>query len=91
MVVNACLFSSCNTKSIFILADSPLQHQVALAALNPHPCAYCGKIFASNAKLVRHVRIHTGEKPYSCRACGKSFSQKEHMKSHEGLVHGLGK
>ncbi|XP_043923038.1 zinc finger protein 236 [Protopterus annectens] len=51
-------------------------------------CAYCPKSFKKPSDLIRHVRIHTGEKPYKCGVCGKSFTVKStldcHIKTHAG-------
>ncbi|XP_060100071.1 zinc finger protein 236 isoform X2 [Heteronotia binoei] len=51
-------------------------------------CTYCPKSFKKPSDLVRHVRIHTGEKPYKCDECGKSFTVKStldcHVKTHTG-------
>ncbi|XP_030743152.1 zinc finger protein 236 [Echinops telfairi] len=51
-------------------------------------CTYCPKSFKKPSDLVRHVRIHTGEKPYRCDECGKSFTVKStldcHVKTHTG-------
>lgn len=48
-----------------------------------YKCNHCSKSFAQPHQLVRHERMHTGEKPYICDVCGKGCSQKGDLKRHK--------
>uniref|UniRef100_A0A8V1A352 Uncharacterized protein n=1 Tax=Gallus gallus TaxID=9031 RepID=A0A8V1A352_CHICK len=45
-------------------------------------CSECQKSLAHHAALLRHQRLHTGERPFQCPACGKSFNEKSNLNKH---------
>ena len=61
-------------------------NKAAQDCLKKFLCTFCSKSFGCNSHLVRHKRIHTGERPYNCSICSKWFIQKEDLKKH-GRIH----
>jgi len=45
-------------------------------------CQYCYKVFKKRRNVVRHERIHTGEKPYACSDCDRRFSDESTLRQH---------
>ena len=72
------------TDAVYLFADT--KKMVYRRKLKSFGCQFCGKIFTSSANVIKHERIHTGEKPYACDICGRRFAEKGNMRSHQ-LTH----
>ncbi|XP_044538731.1 zinc finger protein 23-like [Gracilinanus agilis] len=55
-----------------------------------YKCYQCGKTFGGNLYLIRHQKIHSGERCYECKECGKTFNQNSVLAKHQ-RIHVRGK
>ncbi|KAI9337153.1 hypothetical protein DFJ73DRAFT_602410, partial [Zopfochytrium polystomum] len=48
-------------------------------------CPNRQQAFFRQEHLVRHARIHTGEKPFTCTYCKKTFGRKDELLRHHRM------
>ncbi|XP_062978555.1 zinc finger protein 287-like [Elgaria multicarinata webbii] len=49
---------------------------------NHHKCSECAFTSEWLSEVVRHMRIHTGERPYKCPECGKAYRWSSNLRQH---------
>ncbi|KAM8954210.1 uncharacterized protein RCH25_044850 isoform 2-T2 [Pelodytes ibericus] len=87
--LNGEIYSSSKWKTSSVSDNALLQHadippkQGKPMELRPYKCLECDKSFTVKSNLIKHHRIHTGEKPYKCTHCSKSFSRNSHLITHQ--------
>ncbi|XP_077110341.1 uncharacterized protein LOC143766497 isoform X2 [Ranitomeya variabilis] len=62
-----------------------IKQQTAPKARKFFSCLECGKCFVTKSHLVRHQKLHTGDKPFFCSECGKCFVTKSDLVRHQKL------
>ena len=62
-----------------------LDHHMAVST-HSYPCPHCGKIFACERYLRRHLPTHGTAKSFMCPQCGKGFRTEQYLNTHK-LTH----
>ena len=68
-------------------ADKLAHEVIHIQGSGSTTCSICKVKFSTSAKLIRHLRIHTGENPFPCKFCSKAFPHKSYLQRHMLNVH----
>lgn len=53
--------------------------------MTSNKCSYCQRQFKTKSHVLRHERVHTGDKPFQCSICYKTFNQKHSLDTHQSI------
>lgn len=53
-----------------------------------YPCELCGEKFTLRGNMMKHKKMHEGQRPFTCPICGKEFSLRGNMKKHQVIHEG---
>ena len=71
------------------VGDSPSLGGSLQAPSNPsYSCPVCGRYFARQWHLKRHMNIHLAVKPFNCPYCSHSANVKSNLQVHIRNIHG---
>ncbi len=71
---------------ILLSKSSQLYFSSRLA--NMHRCDSCGREYANNKALKRHVAdVHLATRSFTCDLCDKKFKKKSHLNEHMDSIH----
>eukprot|EP00124_Ichthyophonus_hoferi_P002394 Ihof_evm6s161 gene=Ihof_evmTU6s161 len=62
--------------------SGPLPQQIEWNDRNTHVCMECGKIFANQSSLSKHMAVHSDLRPHECPECNKRFKRYDHLSGH---------
>nr|XP_054595769.1 zinc finger protein 14 isoform X3 [Nothobranchius furzeri] len=63
--------------------DEDLEDPNAFEVLETKTCLLCGKYFARQVDMERHMKSHSEDRPYKCSYCEKKFKNPYVLKRHE--------
>ncbi|XP_013886672.1 zinc finger protein 624 [Austrofundulus limnaeus] len=66
--------------------DEDLEDPCTSEMLESKTCSLCGKYFAREVDMKRHLKSHSEDRPYKCSFCDKKFKNPYILKRHENEI-----